>query len=176
MTCSRHIAQLYFYQLAKRSHTTVQRRTSKCSAGLIQNSGNHRWAHGASKQPTYASAYTKPRLHAHCSQSAQCARAWCPGEGGREGERARKKQTPKLCKCAYQTPVASASLAMSAVRAHSAGRHISFACICALQEPKRWVHASMIQHAQVSELAVSCSCTRQHTTARSCRVPLYLPQ
>jgi len=31
----------------------------------------------------------------------------------------------------------------------------------------------MIQHAQVSELAVSGGCTRQHAIARGCRAPLY---
>ena len=63
-----------------------------------------------------------------------------------------------------------------AVRAHWARRKISFTCLCGSQEPKRWVHISMIQHAQVIEFAVSCGCTRQHAIARCCRAPLYLPR
>ena len=58
-----------------RWHTTVWRRTSRCSTGLVQNAENHRWAHSASKQPTYESAYTNPLLQAHCSQLSKCALA-----------------------------------------------------------------------------------------------------
>ena len=74
-------------------------------------------------------------------------------ESDRERERARKKYITKVCKCAYYEPVASALLAISAVRAHSAWRQISFACLSGSQEPKRWVHgATMNQHAQVCNM------------------------
>jgi len=36
-----------FLSSTKRWHTTVQRRTSRCTTGLIQNARTHRWAHSA---------------------------------------------------------------------------------------------------------------------------------
>ena len=44
VNCSKHIAQVHFNRLAKRWHTIIWRRMSRCSARLIQDAGSHRWA------------------------------------------------------------------------------------------------------------------------------------
>ena len=141
---------------------TVRSRTSRCSSGLIQNAGNSRWVTSASKQTTYQGAYTKLLLQAHCSQVSQCARAsvinakthHSVGDGGRE-----------RVSWIEQNFNISEWHTTNLLPAHSLQLVQCVRPLRSDHEPKRWVHTSMKQHAQVSELDVSGSQTRQHAIA-----------